>query len=90
MLYTSTDAPVRISLDLQSTGTPNAGRYSQSNARVRLAAVSGLPIAFRRVLVMRSGSFATRRWQGVTAKGTTALPSSKAKRLMSGATRPLN
>lgn len=82
MLYASTDAPVRTSLDLQSTGTPNA--------RVRLAAASGLPIAFRRVLVMRSGSFATRKWQGVTAKGTTALPSSKAKRLMSEATRPLN
>ena len=90
MLYTSTDAPVRASLDTDETDTPNARRYSQPNARVRLAAVNGLPIAFRRVVVMNSGSFATQKWQSVTAKGTTALSSSKAQRLHDNATVPLN
>jgi hypothetical protein len=39
---------------------------------------------------MNEGSFATQRWQAVTAKGTTALPSSKAERLHEKATVPLN
>jgi len=90
MLYRSTEAPVRTSLDLADAETANAGRYSQPNARVRLAACNGLPIAFRRVVRMNEGSFATQRWQAVTAKGTTALPSSKAERLHEKATVPLN
>lgn len=84
------EAPVRASLDTDKTDTPNAGRYSQPNARVRLAACNGLPIAFRRVVRMNEGSFATQRWQAVTAKGTTALPSSEAERLHEKATVPLN
>jgi len=83
-------APTSRSLDLTGTETANAGRYSQPNARVRLAACNGLPIAFRRVVVMNSGSFATQRWQAVTAKGTTALPSSEVERLHEKATVPLN
>lgn len=90
MLYSTTEAPVRTSLDVASAETANAGRYSQPNARVRPAACNGLPVAFRRVVVMNSGSFAAQKWQAVTAKGTTALPSSKAERLHDNATVPLN
>ena len=90
MLYSTTEAPVRTSLDLASAETANAGRYSQPNARVRLAATNGLPIAFRRVTCMSAGSFATRHVQGVTAKGITDLSSSEAERLLEEATIPLN
>ena len=90
MLYSTTEAPVRTSLDVAGTDTANAGRYSEPNARVRLAACNGLPIAFRRVTCMNAGSFATRRVQGVTAKGITDLSSSEAERLLKEATIPLN
>lgn len=90
MIYSTTDAPVRASLDTESTSTPNAARYRGANARVRLAAVNGCPIAFRRVVRMNEGSFATQKWQAVTAKGITALPSSEAQRLHDRATIPLN
>ena len=90
MLYSTTEAPVRTSLDVASAETVNAAAYDDANARVRLAATNGLPIAFRRVVVMSSGSFAAQKWQAVTAKGTTALPSSKAERLHEKATVPLN
>ena len=90
MLYSTTEAPVRTSLDLADAETVNAGAYDDANARVRLAATNGLPIAFRRVVVMSSGSFATQRWQGVTAKGITDLSSSEAERLLEEATTPLN
>jgi hypothetical protein len=39
---------------------------------------------------MNAGSFATRRVQGVTAKGITDLSSSEAERLLEEATIPLN
>ena len=90
MLYRTKDAPVRTSLDLADAETANAGRYSQPNARVRLAACNGLPIAFRCVTCMNVGSFVTRRVQGVTAKGITGLSSSEAERLLGEATIPLN
>ena len=90
MLYRSTEAPVRTSLDLGSAETANAGHYSQPNARVRLAACNGLPIAFRRMTCMNAGSFATHRVQGVTAKGITDLSPSEAERLLEEATIPLN
>jgi hypothetical protein len=90
MLYRTKNAPVRTSLDLASAETANASRYSQPNARVRLASCNGLPIAFRRVTCMNAGSFATRRVQGVTAKGITDLSSSEAERLLEEATIPLN
>ena len=90
MLYSTTEAPVRTSLDLADAETANAGRYSHSNARVRLAACNGLPIAFRRVTCMNAGSLATRRVQAVTAKGITDLSSSEAERLLQEATIPLN
>ena len=90
MLYRSTEAPVRTSLDLADAETVNAGAYDDANARVRLAATNGLPIAFRRVTCMSAGSFATRRVQGITAKGITDLSSSEAERLLEEATIPLN
>ena len=90
MLYRTKDAPVRTSLDVASAETANAGRYSEPNARVRLAACNGLPIAFRPVTCMNTGSFTTRRVQGVTAKGITGLSSSEAERLLEEATIPLN
>ena len=90
MLYRTKDAPVRTSLDLADAETANASRYSQPNARVRLASTNGLPIAFRRVTCMNAGSFVTRRVQGVTAKGITDLSSSEAERLLEEATIPLN
>ena len=90
MLYRSTEAPVRTSLDLADAGTVNAGAYDDVNARVRLAATNGLPIAFRRVTCMNAGSFVTRRVQGITAKGITDLSSSEAERLLEEATIPLN
>ena len=90
MLYRSTEAPVRTSLDLADAETANAGAYDDANARVRLAATNGLPIAFRRIVVTNAGSFATRRVQGVTAKGITDLSSSEAERLLEEATTSLN
>ena len=83
-------APASRSLDLADAKTANAGRYSQPNARVRLAACNGLPIAFRRVTCVNAGSFATRRVQGVTAKGIADLCSREAERLLEEATIPLN
>ena len=90
MLYRTKDAPVRTSFDVASAKTANAGRYSEPNARVRLASCNGLPIAFRRVTCMNAGSFATRRVQAVTAKGITDLSSSEAERVLEEATIPLN
>jgi hypothetical protein len=78
------------SRDSRAADTVNGRRYQSANACVRLAAVNGCPIAFRRVIRMNEGSFATQRWQAVTAKGTTALPSSEAQRLHDEATLPLN
>lgn len=90
MLYRTKDAPVRTSLDVADAETANAGTYDDANARVRLAAINGLPIAFRRIVVMNAGSFATQKWQAVTAKSITDLSSSEAKRLLEEATIPLN
>lgn len=39
---------------------------------------------------MNEGSFATQKWQAMTAKGITLLPSSEAQRLHDRATIPLN
>ena len=90
MLYRTKDAPVRTSFDVASAETVNAGAYNDANARVRLAATDGLPIAFRRVTCMNAGSFATQKWQAVTAKGITGLSSSEAERLLEETTIPLN
>lgn len=90
MLYRTTEAPVRTSFDLASAEAANAGAYDDANARVRLAATNGLPIAFRRVTCMNAGSFATQKWQAVTAKGITGLSSSEAERLLEETTIPLN
>ena len=90
MLYRTKDAPVRTSFDVASAETVNAGTYDDANSRVRLAATNGLPIAFRRVVVMNSGSFAAQKWQAVTAKGITDLSFSEAERLLEKATTPLN
>jgi hypothetical protein len=79
-MYNCSAAPSR-SLDLTGTEATNAGRYSEPNACVRVAACNELPIAFRFVTSMPEGSFSTRRIQAVTAKGTTNLPVTEAKRL---------
>lgn len=70
--------------------TVNAGRYSQPNAIVGIAAVNGLPIGFRRVSAhQQPGSFATTRFQSVTAGKTTGLSATKMRRL-AGKLHPLN
>ena len=70
--------------------TVNAGRYRHANARVGIAACNGLPIAFRRVhAVGRPGSFATTRFQSVTAAKITGLSAAKMRRL-EGQLYPLN
>jgi len=62
--------------------TVNAGRYRSPNARVGIAAVNGLPIAFRRVCAIgQPGSFATTRFQSVTAGKITGLSAGKMRRL---------
>jgi len=95
MVYTSADAPVRKSVDLESTETANAGRYESDSSEgesttVRLARCNGVPVAFRRVRVMNAGSFAHTKVQAVTPAGCTALPESEAERLHGEATVPLN
>lgn len=71
--------------------TVNGRRYRNANARVRIAGCNGLPIAFRRVVsIGQPGSFATQKWQGVTAKGITSLSGTAAQRLHDAATVPLN
>jgi len=73
MVYTSTDAPVRKSVDLESTETANAGRYRQANAQVYLNP-DGLPVAFRRVRVLQPGTFAgASRLQLVTPRKTASI-----------------
>ena len=70
--------------------TVNAGRYNRPNARVGIARCNGLPIAFRRVRAIgQPGSFATTRYQAITAAGITPLSLAKAKRLTK-ALHPLN
>jgi hypothetical protein len=62
--------------------TVNAGRYRHANARVGIAACNGLPIAFRRITVIgQPGSFATTRFQSVTAAKITGLSAAKMRRL---------
>ena len=69
MQYTS-DAPSVRSLDVAGTPTVNAGRYRQANAQVLLNP-QGLPVCFRRVRVLRPGTFAgASRLQVITPKGT--------------------
>ena len=70
--------------------TVNAGRYRHANARVGIAACNGLPIAFRRVHAAgRPGTFATTRFQSVTAAKITGLSAAKMRRLES-LLHPLN
>jgi hypothetical protein len=62
--------------------TVNAGRYRNPNAVVGIAAVNGLPIGFRRIAtVQQPGSFATTRFQSVTAAKITGLSAAKMRRL---------
>ena len=70
--------------------TVNASRYRRPNARVGIARCNGLPIAFRRVCaVSRPGSFATTRFQSVTAAKITALSAGK-MRTLAKQLHPLN
>ena len=89
MLYTSTDAPVRASLDTDETDTLNAGRYRDANARLRLNG-KGQPVAIRRVVSMRKGSFATRRYQVVKPDGIASLSPSKYRAWENRRSRPVN
>jgi len=78
-------------VSLPSVRTVNARRYQQANAIVGLAACNGLPIAFRRVVALNQqpGSFATQRFQAVTAKQITPLNGGTV-RLLSRDLLPLN
>ena len=70
--------------------TVNAWRYQRANALVGIARSNGLPIAFRRVHAAgRPGSFATTRFQSVTAAKITGLSAAKMRRL-EGQLYPLN
>lgn len=57
MQYTKSDAPVQKSIETAGTETGNARRYRHSNAQVYLNP-DGLPVAFRRVRVLKPGTFA--------------------------------
>jgi hypothetical protein len=70
--------------------TPNARRYRSPNARVGIAKCNGLPIAFRRVVALsQPGSFATTRYQGVTAHKITPLSAGQ-MRSLAAELHPLN
>jgi hypothetical protein len=72
MQYTSDAPPVR-SLDVEGTETANVPRYRSSTDEVYLNP-DGLPIAFRRVRVLKPGTFAgARRVQLVSPRGITSL-----------------
>lgn len=72
MIYTSDAPPVR-SLDVEDTPTVNAGRYRRPNAQVYINP-DGLPVAFRRVRVLKPGTFAgARRLQIVTPRRVASL-----------------
>jgi hypothetical protein len=77
----SQQQPTVRSLDVAGTKTPNRGRYrrGRTNAIVKLTP-QGLPVAWRRIMALgQPGSFATQRWQIVTPKGVTDVPSSTAR-----------
>ena len=79
MLYRTKDAPVRTSLDVASTDTPNAGTYDESNARLRLNR-KGQPVAIRRVVALQQpGSPAVSRYQAVTPRGIVSFSHSSLK-----------
>ena len=62
--------------------TVNARRYRCANALVGIARCNGLPIAFRRICaVSRPGSFASTRYQSVTAAKITGLSAGKMRSL---------
>ncbi|MCS4048190.1 hypothetical protein GGQ04_003349 [Salinibacter ruber] len=72
MIYTKPDAPVRKSIDTE-TGTVNGRRYRQANAQVYLNP-DGQPVAFRRVRVLKPGTFAgASRLQLVTPRKTASI-----------------
>jgi len=73
MQYTKSEAPVQKSIDTAGTETGNARRYRNSNAQVYLNP-DGLPVAFRRVRVLKPGTFAgTSRLQLVTPRKTASI-----------------
>jgi hypothetical protein len=70
--------------------TVNAARYQHANARVGIAKCNGLPVAFRRVVALsQPGSFATTRFQGVTAHKITPLSAGQ-MRSLAAELHPLN
>lgn len=71
--------------------TVNGQRYRHANARVVIARCNGLPIAFRRIVVVgQPGSFAGVKAQAVTAARITPLSKATAQRLIDTASFPLN
>jgi hypothetical protein len=73
MVYTKDDAPVQKSIDTASAETGNARRYRNNNAQVYLNP-DGLPVAFRRVRVLKPGTFAgASRLQLVTPRKTASI-----------------
>jgi hypothetical protein len=90
MLYRTTEAPVRTSLDVASTDTPNAGTYDDSNARLRLNS-KGQPVAIRRVVALQQpGSPAVSRYQAVTPRGIVSLSHSSLKAWDEKRAHPVN
>ena len=90
MLYRSTEAPVRTSLDLASAETANAGAYDDANARLRLNG-QGRPVAIRRVVSLgQPGSFARQRYQAVTPRGIVSLSRSSLKTWDEKRAHPVN
>jgi len=90
MLYRTTEAPVRTSLNVDGTDTANASRYDDANARLRLNA-KGQPVAIRRVVALgQPGSFATQRYQAVTPRGIVSLSHSSLKVWEEKRSHPVN
>jgi len=69
--------PESPSRDSRAVDTVNGGRYANSNAAVYVNP-QGLPVAFRRVRVLRPGTFAgASRLQVVTPQGVTDVERSR-------------
>jgi len=90
MLYSTTEAPVRTSLNVDGTDTANASRYDDANARLRLNG-RGQPVAIRRVVALQQpGSPAVRRYQAVTPRGIVSLSRSSLRAWTEQRSHPVN
>jgi hypothetical protein len=79
-----------VSIDIDSTTTANAGRYSADAHTAVGLNPAGQPVAFRRVAAVgQPGSFATSRVQIITPRGVQTVSRSRGTDLV-GYCRPLN